>query len=985
MKQLLPIFTVFVFGALTQLTAQTTSGLEPEILNNRPFYKIGSNWFVLDNINQTLVQVGSAEITLKIDKTATTINYDFLESEYGMQLKRQSSSGWSDFNISNAQYSNLISFCNELQNLSFIQKVDVGTPLELLLQPNDSAFYDPVIQTYYQWNLIKAKVPQAWNKTTGSNNIITAIIDSGVEWFHEDFAQATGTTSNSSIWYNTGEDAWTDQNDPATGNGIDDDGNGFIDDWRGWNFVDNNNDVNDAGPHGTSVAGIIAGRTNNHVGVAGVAGGWGANAGNQIMIVKASKTDTNMAQITSLALDDAIEYAAKNGAHVINISLGVKSNFSAIDNAIALAYKRYKCFIVAASGNNNGTSFPVIYPANHPLVISVANSNINDVTQQTHTGLQLDIAAPGHQIPIMDPQGFGPYAIQTGSSFSSPLVGGTAGLMLSVNECLNNEEIGNILKVTADTVGGFNYNYDPDRPGHSLRMGYGRVDAKEAVDVAEAMRTNNADLYMKDRVNDFGYPNSYPFFYYFDNSPDIWVREFADGYTNQTHQSPEYDSLRPVWVYVKVRNKGCSASDGTERLKLYWSKGSSNASWPQNWDGTNPALGDLIQDIALPVIEAGRDTIFQIPWTIIPEVGELQWGTCLLARIESTNDPITVVPGYLAGDVYNNNNIAMRNLTVVDASPGKTNYVHNGNTYPHGKHMLVGVASEEDPGNGAVDIWLDVPEIFSGPSIVEAAEVTLKLGNRAWELFLQTDMGAHEGIEVAGEQLLYVSSPHARIKNLNFIPGERDTIYVGFSFLTDAMDEKKRFNYHISEHRGEEDDLLMGAMHFKISTEERVDFQADAGPDYVIQQNETANPMAADINEPATYNWYDGKDSLIYTGKHPNLQPAQSETYTLEVIADADLYKDYDEMRVLVNPYAINSLNPNPTTNDLTVQYDADEATSAYLMVFALTNPNASNNYTLNTQNTSITFSCASLSAGAYTVVLVCDGQIVASKNFTKI
>ncbi len=966
--------------------AQNISGVEPAYLNQLPYYQLADHWYLLDPIEQELVEVASTELTLKLAPGADpTTAFQFLETTYGMQLLRQAETRWCDFSITNAQYLDLIAFCNQLQDLAIVEAVEVATPIKWLLSPNDSAYFDPLTQTYYQWSIPATETDKAWNKTTGSNAVVVAVIDKGVEWFHEDFAQATGTTANSSIWYNTGEDAWADPNDPTTGNGLDDDGNGFIDDWRGWNFADNNNNVNDdpLGPHGTSVAGIIAGRTNNHIGVAAIAGGWGDTAGNRVMIVKV--IDDNGQHAVSTVLDDAIEYAAKNGADIINISLGIPSNFNAISAAIESVHKNYNCFIVAGSGNYQfGTDRPVVFPANHPLVFSVANSNSSDVSQQTHTGPKLDLAAPGHQLPVMDPVGHGPYVVQTGSSLSSPLVAGVAGLMLSVNPCLDNEEIGNVLKSTADKTGGFDYNHDPNRPGHSLRMGYGRVNTLKAVEVAEAMHTPGADLYMKDRDNDFGYPGTYPFGYYFDNSPDIWVREAADGYINPVHQSPEYHTQRPAWVYVKVRNKGCAASTGNERLTLYWSKASSNASWPQNWNGSDPTLGGLITDMPLPVLAAGGDTILEIRWTITPTVGEAQWGTCLLARIESAADPITVYPGMLAHDVYYNNKIAMRNLTVVDARAGKKKYVHQGITYPYGIRMLVGNAVADGP-EETINIHLDVPENLSGQALTEAAEVTIRVNPPLWDLMQQFPFQNHDGVEIAGEYLLRVSSPHARLNGLVFPPGYRDMIYVGFSFLSQEMQEKNTFHYHISQHRADTGNTLLGAMHFKVTREERSPFRADAGPDHLLEQGQSVSVQAADINEAATYNWYNAKDSLIYSGKSPTLSPALSTTYRLEVIAEADLFKDYDDMRVLVNPYALKSLLPNPTSGSLTVVYDAEEATSAYLMVFPTAQPTLQHNYILDTQTGQITLSLGQLAPGNYTVLLVCDGQVAASQNFSKL
>lgn len=108
-----------------------------------------------------------------------------------------------------------------------------------------------------------------------------------------------------------------------------------------------------------------------------------------------------------------------------------------------------------------------------------------------------------------------------------------------------------------------------------------------------------------------------------------------------------------------------------------------------------------------------------------------------------------------------------------------------------------------------------------------------------------------------------------------------------------------------------------------------------------------------------------------------------TQTYRLEVITDNDGYKDYDEVQVTVNPYKLESLVPNPATSQVTVNYIADEAVSAYLMVVS-TVTGISNNYVLDVNQTSISLNVSGYTPGIYSVALVCDGEIVDSKNLAK-
>jgi hypothetical protein len=151
----------------------------------------------------------------------------------------------------------------------------------------------------------------------------------------------------------------------------------------------------------------------------------------------------------------------------------------------------------------------------------------------------------------------------------------------------------------------------------------------------------------------------------------------------------------------------------------------------------------------------------------------------------------------------------------------------------------------------------------------------------------------------------------------------------------------------------------------------------------VVFKHTSVTLNAEDINESATYNWYDSNDSLIYSGISPKLSPEITEQYKLEVIADADGFKDYDEIVIEVNPYFLEEIYPNPATSAVTINYEATEANSAYLMVYNTATGNSTNNYILNTSNNNINLNLSSYNTGIYTVILVCDGQIVDAKQLS--
>src|SRR5690606_23589758 len=193
-------------------------------------------------------------------------------------------------------------------------------------------------------------------------------------------------------------------------------------------------------------------------------------------------------------LDDAILYAAQNGVKIIQLSLGVPQS-SAIENALEMAYNDYGVTIVSCSGNDNSTS--VWYPASSEFVISVGASNeTNHKASFSNYGQDLFISAPGTNIYSTKLNNI--YGSSNGTSFSAPIVSGIVALMYSVNPCLTNHQIKDILKQTANKVGEYNYNWNPNDSGHSLQLGHGGADAYAAVQIAQSMGSQTLDFYVKD-------------------------------------------------------------------------------------------------------------------------------------------------------------------------------------------------------------------------------------------------------------------------------------------------------------------------------------------------------------------------------------------------------------------------------------------------------------------------------------------------------
>jgi subtilisin family serine protease len=265
--------------------------------------------------------------------------------------------------------------------------------------------------------LVTINAPPAWDSVTGDTTQVIAIIDTGVDWTHPDLAP--------NIWRNV---------DEIPGNNMDDDNNGFTDDVRGWDFINNDNNPADDNSHGTHVAGIAAAKGNNGIGITGVA--WNA----KIMPVKILQSSGTGA---TSGIATAINYAATNGATVINLSLGYYTESQTVKAALQNAYST--AVLVAAAGNDgycicNDCQYCFsMFPACYPFVIGVMASgpgadfsNFDPSGPATFSDNQeynYEIAAPG--VNILSTLPFGTYGLYSGTSMAAPMVAGAVALMKS--------------------------------------------------------------------------------------------------------------------------------------------------------------------------------------------------------------------------------------------------------------------------------------------------------------------------------------------------------------------------------------------------------------------------------------------------------------------------------------------------------------------------------------------------------------------------
>lgn len=339
-----------------------------------------------------------------------------------------------------------------------VEVVEPNFTVKILATPNDPYYsssgswgqpYDDL------WGIKKINSAAAWNKTTGSSSVVVADIDTGVDRNHVDLAN--------NMWVNSAE---------TPNNGIDDDGNGYIDDYYGWDWVNNDNSPMDDHGHGTHTAGTIAGVGNNSTGVVGV--NWSV----KIMALKFLSSGGSGSLSNGIR---ALEYAADMGADVSSNSWGCFCNSTSMDNAIRYEHDRGMVISVAA-GNSNWDALSYS-PASTTTAMTIAASDYLDRRASfSNYGEKIDVAAPGVDIlstrAAINPMCTSSRTVGTnycrvsGTSMATPHVAGLAALLWAQDPSLTNEEIRQLIREGADDLGSV---------GKDRNFGYGRINSNNSV------------------------------------------------------------------------------------------------------------------------------------------------------------------------------------------------------------------------------------------------------------------------------------------------------------------------------------------------------------------------------------------------------------------------------------------------------------------------------------------------------------------------
>lgn len=290
-------------------------------------------------------------------------------------------------------------------------------------KPNDPYYSE------YQWNLSLIGMEQSWDVSEGNSDVIVAVVDTGVDMEHPEFAGKLA---------------------------------------EGYNVLDDSNNPQDDNGHGTHVSGIIAAKTNNDNGIAGMT--WK----NKLMPIKAIGADGSGSAVD---IAQGIYWATDHGADVINLSVGNYTSSAALKDACRYAYEK-NVVLVAASGND--ASDQPSYPAAYDEVISVAAvDHSKERADFSNFGDYVDVAAPGVDIPST--YIYSDYASLSGTSMACPHVAALATLIRSVNPGMKSHDVMELIRTSAVDLG---------PPGHDQLYGYGMIDVNRTLRQMRPMEQN---------------------------------------------------------------------------------------------------------------------------------------------------------------------------------------------------------------------------------------------------------------------------------------------------------------------------------------------------------------------------------------------------------------------------------------------------------------------------------------------------------------
>ncbi|MEP5610624.1 MAG: S8 family serine peptidase [Cyclobacteriaceae bacterium] len=420
-------------------------------------------------------QIDQQWVIVKVKGEAT--GFENLPNEVRLLHNENSNSpsildGICKIKVNNGQ--NVTTLIGQLRQNPSVVYADPLLSYELLYTPSDPS--NSVNQNYLE----QISAYDAWGITRGDDDITIGIIDTGIDLDHEDLSGSL----------------WTNEADPV--DGLDNDNNGYVDDYYGYDFADLDADPNsDSNPHGARAGGVAGATTDNSVGISGI----GFNT--KIAALKGFTTSGSL----SKNLFEAIVYAADMGIDVLNLSWGsVREPLQSEQDILNYAVLEKNVVVTVSAGNDGAKANPeaLFYPASYDNVLSIGATDSDDSKWSSSTyNYFVDLVAPG--VSIYSTVNDNGYGSQSGTSFASPMVAAVAALVKAEFPELNALQIMERVRVSSDDI----YNIGTNSLFDG-KLGYGRLNAFNAVSQSllksvriqnfEASTTHSDQLFFGDTV-----------------------------------------------------------------------------------------------------------------------------------------------------------------------------------------------------------------------------------------------------------------------------------------------------------------------------------------------------------------------------------------------------------------------------------------------------------------------------------------------------
>ena len=747
--------------------------------------------------------------------------------------------------------------------------------------------------------------------------------------------------------------------------------------------------------HGQCCAGII-GAVHNDIGIAGVA------PYSQIISFRICKKNLNVLtnsffMFSASKIANSINKAWNEySVDVINCSWHHTANdkiTQAIQNACTKGRGGKGCILIGSSGNSDYGISPINYPACLSTVIAVGAIDTGGIRADfSNHGNRLDLMAPGVSISTIDRSdflGYNPFysygigndynnlkytAYFNGTSAAAAFISGVAALILSVNPNLTSSQVRNIINSTAQKVGGYSYLSNQNHPSGTWNddMGYGLVNAYAAVKKALP------DLYIRDDASDNGNEPSTANPAH--NSPDIWTTDLNGNVCNPTGDADCY-------VCVRVRNRSSFASLGNEKLIVNWAKAGVSLYWKGSWTGSlyfwnsMPRGGYVTSTdgITIPSIPAGRDTVLCILWhTPDPEDysdciefsnSSEVWHFCLAARVHDGTPIVGENDNDLLMRVFtrNNNNVAWKNISIISGG------------------YFSAIVNACNLSNISKNFTINLTEVTNAntPSITDNAEVYITLD--AGLLAAINGNANISGLDWVNSNTLRWVGGNACIP-VTLSANSDYAFMTTVHFIADQIPATNNFNFDI-EMRNPTGDTVLGGEHYQCIRTNGRWFEATFTCNTNVLLGDPVTLVADDINEDADYQWYDEQGNSIGNGLTCIVYPQQTTSYTLRVTADADGYRAYRTVSVLVTDGELRQLSPNPADNQVRIGYALSRNVSAATLQILNGSGQVVHSQALSGGNNSkvtgeAVVNTSSLAASSYTVRLISsNGKVHDSKT----